>query len=365
MKRKAPIFMASIMVTFLCNLFISCDGLDLEEIFINIDTTLVDSLFSNYDLDQGPGASVLIIYQRNSIFQKGYGLANLETNKPISGLTNFRLASITKQFTAMSIMILYSRGMLDYEQTLIEFFNGFPDYGNEITLRHLLNHTSGLYDYFGLISDTVTQQLNDQDVLDLMMLQHSTYFTPGSNYRYSNTGYVLLALVVERVSGQSFSEFLNKNIFSPLGMNGSLAYEKGTSEIINRAYGYNISNSDYLFNDQSITSAVLGDGGIYSSTNDMLAWDQALYTAKLIPYDILNEAFISGEVISGSKTGYGFGWRIDNFLYRERLSHSGSSVGFKNIYHRYPNEELSIIIFTNRTTGDLKDIANKISKSLF
>ena len=229
----------------------------------------------------------------------------------------------------------------------------------------MLHHTSGLRDYFGIISDTVTKQLRDQDVLDLMMAENSTYYNPGSEYRYSNSGYALLALIVEHISGQSFADFLNENIFLPLDMLGTVAYEDGISTVFNRAYGYTFSNDIYRLNDQSFTSAVLGDGGIYSSTADMVLWDQALYTAQLVPFDVLNEAFISGTLNSGAKIGYGFGWVLDTYLYRKRVSHTGSTTGFKNVYQRYPNERLSIIVLTNRSTGSPKDIANGIAETIF
>ncbi len=365
MKHKAVICIMVFLVCLAGRFFISCDNVDATSNVLEIDTATVDSLLADYDLAQGPGACVLIIYQGDVVFSKGYGLADLSLETPISIETNFRLASISKQFTAMCIMILNSRGQLDFNQKLTDFFPDFPSYGNTISIRHMLHHTSGLRDYFGIISDTVTQQLRDQDVLDLMMAENSTYYNPGSEYRYSNSGYVLLALIVEHISGQSFADFLNENIFLPLDMLGTVAYEEGISTVFNRAYGYTFSNDIYRLNDQSLTSAVLGDGGIYSSTADMVSWDQALYTAQLVPFDVLNEAFISGTLNSGAKIGYGFGWVLDTYLYRKRVSHTGSTTGFKNVYQRYPNERLSIIVLTNRSTGSPKDIANGIAQTIF
>ena len=365
MKCKIAILILSLLLCTAGSFFTSCDSVDVAGAVLEIDTAAVDSLLAEYDLAQGPGASALVIHQGQVVFSKGYGLANLAMDTPVSAVTNFRLASITKQFTAMCIMILYSQGQLDYEQTLTGIFPDFPGYGNTITLRHMLHHTSGLRDYFGIISDTVTKQLRDQDVLDLMMAENSTYYNPGSEYRYSNSGYALLALIVEHISGQSFADFLNENIFLPLDMLGTVAYEDGISTVFNRAYGYIFSNDIYRLNDQSLTSAVLGDGGIYSSTADMVLWDQALYTAQLVPFDVLNEAFISGTLNSGAKIGYGFGWVLDTYLYRKRVSHTGSTTGFKNVYQRYPNERLSIIVLTNRSTGSPKDIANGIAQTIF
>lgn len=262
-------------------------------------------------------------------------------------------------------MILNSRGQLDYELTLTDIFPDFPEYGSNITVKHLLHHTTGLIDYFTLIADTVSQQLKDQDVLNLMMTQTTTYFPPGTEYRYSNSGYALLAMVVEKVSGRGFADFLEENIFSPLGMSNSIAYENGISTVENRAYGYSLIDNEYTRDDQSLTSAVLGDGGIYSSLDDMFKWDQSINTNQLVPFTILNEAFISGTLANGEETGYGFGWLLDSYLYRHRAYHTGSTRGFRNVYMRFPDEKMSILILTNRNSGSPKEIANQIMEYIF
>ena len=292
-------------------------------------------------------------------------MANLEDEIPITNETNFRLASITKQFTAMCIMILKNRGELDFETTLVEIFPPFPSYGNNITIRHLLNHTSGLVDYESLIQNDATEQVSDMDVYNMMTELDSTYFTSGTDYRYSNTGYALLAMIVEVKSGLSFAAFLEENIFSPLGMTNSVAHQNGISNVSNRAYGYSQGDNIYSLDDQSLTSAVLGDGGIYTSLNNMFHWDQSLYTDTLVPIEILNEAFTSGELSNGEKTGYGFGWRMDTYLYRNRAHHTGSTRGFRNVFMRFPDQQISILILTNRNSGRPINIAEKIADYLF
>ena len=344
-------------------MFLSCD--QIENNIDALDSVTIDSLMSDYDLINGPGAALVITENGNIIYSKGYGLANLEENIPIISETNFRLASVTKQFTAMCIMILKNREQLNYEQTLTDLFQNFPDYGNYITIRHLLHHTSGLRDYFSLIPDNATQQIHDYDVLNMMMEQTTTYFTSGSEYRYSNSGYAVLAMIVEQVSGMSFANFLSENIFIPLNMTGSIAFQDGISTVTNRAYGYSYSSDNYVLNDQSLTSAVLGDGGIYTSIDDLFEWNQGLYTNPILPHDILQEAFISGKLSNGTETGYGFGWVLDTYKNRNRVGHTGSTRGFRNVYHRYPDEQLSIIILTNRNSGSPKDIANQIADILF
>jgi len=190
----------------------------------------VDRLFDSFNGKDIPGAAVMVIRDSRPIFVKTYGLANLEKNIPVKTNTNFRLASVTKQFTAMCIMILVERGKLTYDRTLTEIFHGFPDYGCNITIHHLLKHTSGLVSYESLVPETATEQILDEDVLHIIMSQDSTYFSPGAEYHYSNSGYTVLAMVVEKISGKSFAGFLKENIFEPLGMKNTVAYEKGISK---------------------------------------------------------------------------------------------------------------------------------------
>ena len=208
-----------IPVIFLSILFFSCG----EKSTIK---NQIDKMFSEFT-SETPGASVLVMQNNKIIFKKGYGLANLEKKNPIKPKSNFRLASITKQFTAFSIMLLENEGKLSFEDKLIKFFQDFPSYGDEITIRQILQHASGLLAYEDNVDDTVTVQLKDKDVLKILIKQDSTYFKPGTQHRYSNSGYALLALIVEKLSGKTFAEFLKERIFTPLGMTNSVAYEKG------------------------------------------------------------------------------------------------------------------------------------------
>ena len=172
----------------------------------------VDSLFSKYN-SPNPGAALEIISNGEIVFKKGYGFANLEEQVPVNSETNFRLASVTKQFTATAVLQLIEQGKLSLDDKLTDIFSGFPNYGEKITVKNLLNHTSGLIDYEDLIPDTATIQVSDQDALESMMKQDSTYFEPGTKWQYSNTGYALLSLIVEKISGESFPKFLNRKYF--------------------------------------------------------------------------------------------------------------------------------------------------------
>ncbi len=320
----------------------------------------VDQLFGSYAGEQ-PGVAVMVIKNGAPVFKKAYGLAHLEEKIPVATQTNFRLASVSKQFTAMSIMLLVERGKLTYETSLLEIFPGFPDYGDAITVRHLLQDTSGLIDYEGLIPDTATVQVLDKDVLRMMMAQDSTYFKPGEQFRYSNSGYAVLAMIVEKISGKSYAAFLQENIFAPLEMANTIAYEKGLYVAHHRAMGYRVEEGKAVFSDQSLTSAVLGDGGIYSSVEDLFKWDQALYTNRLVNAATLAQAFTPGALNDGAKTEYGFGWFVSEHRGRARVRHSGSTCGFRNELQRYPEDKFTVIILTNRAEPDVEELGNQLT----
>jgi CubicO group peptidase (beta-lactamase class C family) len=320
----------------------------------------IDNLMENYS-GSVPGAAVMVIKDGEILFQKGYGLANLETKTMVSTKTNFRLASISKQFTAMSILILKEKGLINYDDSINDIFPDFPGYGKSITIKNLLQHTSGLIDYESLIPDTATIQVTDSIVLNMMYDVDSLYFTPGSKFQYSNSAYAVLAMMIEKISGKSFPEYLKTEIIDKLGMENTVALVNGVNNINNRAFGYHVENSGIEFSDQNLTSAVLGDGGIYTSLEDMDKWDQALYTDTLVSFETMNLSFKRGSLNSGESIDYGFGWRRDYYNDIDRVYHPGSTCGFRNIYLRYPEKKLSVLILTNRREPDVADIGNKIS----
>ncbi len=315
----------------------------------------VERLFAPYSGAGMPGAAVMIIKDGKPLLVKTFGKANLKTNEPVTRRTNFRLASLTKAFTAMCIMQLVEQKQLSYQTKLTEIFPDFPVYGRRISIRNLLQHTSGLLDYESLVPDTVSYQLRDTDVLQLMKAQDSTYFEPGSAYRYSNSGYTVLAMVVETISGRPFAKYLKEHIFIPLKMDHTLAYEKGISQVPQRAQGYTVTDSGVVNTDQSVYSAVLGDGGIYSNLDDLFKWDQALYGSSLVSDSTLQKAF------TPHKETYGFGWRIDTYKGHRRYHHNGSTSGFRNTIQRYPDDRFTVIILTNRAAPDVQPLAEQLT----
>lgn len=320
----------------------------------------IDYIFSEFN-DTTPGASVAVVKDHKVIYQRGFGLADLERKTKIEPKTNFRLASITKQFTALSIMMLEKENKLSFDDTLQKFFPDFPDYASKITIKNILQHTSGLLAYEDHMPDTLTVQLKDKDVVDILRQQDSTYFQPGTEHRYSNSGYAVLAIIIEKVSGKSFAQFLHDRIFAPLKMDNTVAYEKGISTVKNRAYGYTKTDTGFVDSDQSLTSAVLGDGGIYSSTIDLIKWDRSINDATLLKREKLNKAFEKAVLPNGDIVDYGFGWRLDPYRGYERRYHTGGTSGFSNIYMKLPKFNLTVIVLINIYDYDAKGYAEKIA----
>ena len=322
----------------------------------------LDAILKDYGRADAPGASVLVAQDGKVLYRKAFGLANLEERTPITTATNFRLASVTKQFTATAVLLLAERGELSLDDPLTRFFPGFARAAHGVKVRHLLGHTSGLLDYEELIPPGTTVPLKDKDVLDLVGKQDRLYFAPGSQFRYSNTGYALLALIVEKVSGRSFAQFLAENIFDPLGMTGTVAHEKGISKVARRAYGYSERNGRFERSDQSLTSSVLGDGGIYSSVEDLWRWDQALYGTRLLPAETLAMAFQAGTPTSDqSGSGYGYGWYVASHRGTRKVWHYGETIGFSTYLARYPDKRLTIILLTNRNDNFLGPTVDRIA----
>ena len=328
------------------------------------DQASIDSLFAEYAGSAVPGASVIVIRDGRVLVRRAYGMADLERHTPATPKTDYRLASMSKQFTAMAVMLLARDARIRYDQPVRVFLPELPSAAQPVTIRHLLNHTSGLWDYEDLVPETRTAQLDDRDVLALLAPKDSLYFPAGSAYRYSNSGYVLLGLIVERVSGMTFPQFLEIRIFRPLGMTATVAHVEGSDTVPQRAYGYSPATTGFTNTDQSVTSATLGDGGIYTNVDDMLRWDEALYGTALVDAGALALATTPPALPGGAPTEYGFGWFVDSYRGERRWRHTGETSGFRNAIQRYPARRFTVIVLTNRSSGEPGTIADRIADRL-
>lgn len=338
-------------------LLVSCGASQPTTSAIPQATTLerfTDSLFRDYAIPGGPGASVIVLRRGQVLLRKSYGEALLAGHRRAVPSTNYRLASVTKQFTAMATLLVAQDGGLSLDDSINRFFPQLPRALAGITVRQLLTHTSGLLDYEDLIPESQTAQVHDADVLALLSTRDSVQFKPGERFQYSNSGYSLLSLIVAQRSGMGFAEFLARRIFQPLGMNATVAFEGGISTVGERAYGYSRQEGQggWQATDQSVTSAVLGDGGIYSSIDDLAHWAEALDAGKLVRADLLQQAFTPNRLMDGTVTDYGFGWFLTPFGGRPSTFHTGVTRGFRNAIRRLPSEGITIIALTNRDEGD-------------
>ena len=357
----------------------------------------IDRIFAAVIEKDSPGAAVLVRAAGHTLFQGAYGVRELRTRAPIDAQTNFRLASCTKQCTAMVVMLLVHDGKLRYEDRLTDVFPDFPAYGKAITIRHLLNHTSGLPDYEDLMDRAVpdhavtgaapaykpslwsdTRQIQDADVLALLKSQSAGKFLPGTSWSYSNSGYVVLGLVVAKISGKPFDEFLRERIFQPLKMDHTVAYRKGKNDVLNRAFGHSKENNAFMQTDQSATSATLGDGGVYSNLEDLAMWDQALANHTLLSAAEFEPALTPAILMDGSvprwlgaagesdlqagkPVSYGFGWFLDPYEGHQRMWHYGDTVGFKSVVDRFTKDRLTVIVLCNRSDLDPAALAAKVA----
>jgi CubicO group peptidase (beta-lactamase class C family) len=307
----------------------------------------LDSLLQAQVGKDAAGMAVLVMKNGKILYKDGFGFANIDAQIPITPQTNFRMASVSKQFTAACIILLENRKKLSYEDNLLKFFPDFNhDVGSKIKVKHLLTHTSGILDYEDLIPVNQTEQISDADVLKILQNQSKVYFKEGSKFRYSNSGFCLLEQIVEKASGQNFVTFIKSNIFEPLGMSNSTIYE-AKRHSPHRAMGY-ARNKDgkLIFSDQSITSATKGDGCVYTSLEDYAKWYQALLNNKLINFD--EELKKINHSIEGIKNiNYGLGWFNGYGEQGIELYHTGSTCGFSNLVNIVPGKQFLFVCFSN------------------
>jgi CubicO group peptidase (beta-lactamase class C family) len=350
----------------------------------------IDAIFAPLVTPHSPGVAVLVVKDGKELFERGYGVRDLHSAAKIDPRTNFRLASCSKQFTAMAIMLLVHDGKLRYDQKLTDVFPDFPAYGRAISIRNLLNHTGGLQDYETLMEQAGNagkwnedHQIQDGEVLILLEQTDHGMFQPGRRWYYSNSGYVVLGLVVAKVSGQPFPEFLRERIFAPLKMDNTVAYVKGKNEITNRAYGHTKERDRWKQTDQSSTSATLGDGGINSSLEDLGKWDEALRSNKLLSKEEMQPALspvtlpttsVNGNTQprwpansdrpEGTPVSYGFGWFLDPYRGHPRMWHYGETRGFHSYVVRFTKHDLTIIVLCNRTDISPEALALQVADPL-
>ena len=332
----------------------------------SIDTKAIDSLFIDWDKKDTPGCAIGIMQNGALVYAKGYGMANLEYNIPNSPNSVFRIGSTSKQFTAACIILLEEQGQLSLDDKLNDFFPDFPAYAEKITVKHLLNHTSGIRDYLqlsylkGIRND---DYYVDEEIMDWLINQQTLNFEPGSEYLYSNSGYWLLGQIVQKVSGMNMAEFAKQNIFDPLKMSSTHFHNDHTEIVKNRASGY-YPKKDSTYMISMTTLDMIGDGGIFTTIEDIKKWDDSFYGSKILSQSFWNKMIEQGKLNDGTVIDYAAGLYHEDFNGIKSIRHGGAFVGFRADLVRFPDEHLSIAVFCNRGDGDPSKKADQIASIL-
>ena len=318
-----------------------------------------DKYINAYVKQQRFSGSVLIAKNGKFLLSKGYGMANYEHDIPNTPKTKFRLGSITKQFTAMAIMQLQEKGLLNVNDPITKYIPGYPETGEKITIHNLLTHTSGIPNFTMFPDYRETVMLHSPIEKTIARFKDKPLeFTPGEKFNYSNSGYILLGYIVEKVSGKPYETYLKENIFQPLGMSNT-GYDDHSPIIKNRASGYSIGTEELInapYIDMSIPHAA---GALYSTVEDLYLWDRALYIEKLVSKTSLNKMF------TPFKENYGYGWGITEAFKRKLISHGGGIEGFVTNIDRFVNDDVCIIVLSNNETSPVGQISKDLAAIIF
>jgi CubicO group peptidase (beta-lactamase class C family) len=329
----------------------------------------IDALCSSIFPQDGPGAAVLVLEKEKVIFEKGYGLADMDTKAPIDGNTSFNIASVSKQFTAIAILQLVQEGKLKLTDSVAQFFPEFRyALWKEVRIKDLLSHSSGVPDERGYLTREQKIVGDEELATEYMKDLDHLHFLPGSAYEYINPTYVLLGKIVERVSGEPFTEYVDRHIFTPAGMDRTVYFDRDRQDLIpSMAHGYEYADdtgkwNEYDFGEETFF-ATRPDGGIYTSVREFVKWEKALRDNMLLGQELTKDAMSPHTLVSGSpwsdyqnrpNTWYGYGWFIEPVTESTplRVYHTGDNGGFKIMAARYPEQDVLILVFANRSDWD-------------
>ncbi|WP_378176889.1 serine hydrolase domain-containing protein [Aquimarina sp. SS2-1] len=322
----------------------------------------IDNLFTSWNAPNHPGGSIMVVKNGTTIFSKAYGLASLEYSVSNTTNTLFNIGSISKQFTAMGIVLLEEQNKLSFNDNIRKHLTELPDFGKTITIRHLLNHTSGLRDIHGLLGIAGWRSMDvetNEDIYRILKNQKDLNYEPGKEFLYCNTGYILLAKIIEKISETSFRNWMTKNIFDPLGMKDTYVQDQYDQVALNNATSY--------YSSEEIKRAIdywgyYGSGNMYSTTADLNLWLQNFITSEKKWAKPFQKLLTVTPLTNGFYTNYGFGVRVEKHMGRKVIQHGGAVGGFRSIVKVYPEEQFKIIILSNFSGGDIYGKSNKITQ---
>lgn len=344
-------------------LSISITGLGCEK--IKSKEAKVDTLLASWATDDQPGLAVSIIEDGTPVYQKGFGIANLEYDIPITNSTVFHIASVSKQFTVFSILLLEKEGKLSLDDDIRKYIPEIHDFSEIITIRHLAAHTSGLRDYNSLLllsgwrfDDVITQN----QILNLVYKQKELNSKPGTEFLYSNTGYVLLAEIVSRVSGQEFTDYTMQNIFKPLGMKNTFFYDNHEGIVKNRAYSYRPGYyNNFFYKKMRLNYSYVGSTSLFSTIEDLSLWAMNFSTLKVGDIDLINTMNKPAILNNGESSYFALGQFKSKYKGLNTIQHSGGDAGYRSFLIRFPDNDLSIIVLSNLNTVNPREIAYDIA----
>ena len=336
----------------------------LSAAFVAADDTTdkVDKLFASWDKTTSPGATLAVVRDGRIIYKRGYGMAKIEDGIVMTPDKIFDIGSVSKQFTATSVVLLVRQGKLSLDDNVGKYIPELPDYGTPITVRHLLHHTSGLRDYNELLELAGFRSESDcpnvAEALEVICRQKKLNYAPGDEYSYTNTGYFLLGQIVERISGKSLNAFAQENIFKPLGMDHTLFQEDHLQIIKNRATGYSPYGQGFKFSMSNWDET--GDGNVYTSVEDLFLWDQA-FTNNSLGKDVMDMLQTTGTLNSGKKINYAFGLVVTEYKGLKVVEHGGAWAGFRAAIVRFPEQKFSVICLANLDTMNPSGLCFKVA----
>ena len=321
----------------------------------------VDQLFTVWNSDQTPGAAVAVVKDGVVIYKKGYGMANLEYEIPITPASVFHVASVSKQFTVFSVLLLEKQGKVSLDDDVRKYLPEVPDFGKTITLRHLASHTSGLRDQWDLLvmggwrmDDVITKE----QILKMVSRQKELNFNPGEEFSYCNTGFTLLAEVVSRLSGKTFSEFTQENIFKPLKMSRTLFYDDHEKIVKQRAYSYRTDSSGYK--KSVLNFANVGATSLFTTAEDLHLWALNFSAPIIGSPDIINKMNTLAKLNNGKTFGGALGQFTGNYKGLNEIQHGGADAGYRSFLTRFPDEKFAVIVLSNAAEFNASSMAHKI-----
>lgn len=322
----------------------------------------INQLFEEWNHKDSPGASVAIVKNGEILFSNGYGMANLEYDIPNSSKTVFNIASVSKQFTAFSIALLADNNQLSLDDDIRKYLSELPDFGKKITISNLVHHTSGLKDFFELLMMSgwlLDDVISEKKIMETILNQRTLNFEPGEDYLYSNTGYILLAKIVEKVSGLTLSEWAHKNIFEPLKMKNTFFNDDYEGIVKNMAYSYREDKN--TFKKEIHSATIVGAGGLFTTAEDLALWVLNFDTVEIGNKNIMSQIYQCGVLNNGKTTDYAFGQEVTHYKEIPFVVHGGGIAGYRTYLCRFPAQNLAIIVLSNLASFNPKKKAMQVA----